>query len=232
MHIRSRHKGFTLIELLVVIAIIAILASLLLPALAAGKERARATNCMSNAKQTGLAALMYAAENNDWIPVHMPQGNWLWDINILTANALTDNGSKRKILYCPGLAASVKDIDLFWSNSTTRRIIGYAWLGQRQGNGNNGLLPPAQFLTKLTACTNVAGQELMADAVPSMGIGANPVFDRVPSNLVPFHRAGHMKKKTPAGSNILFADGHADWRPFSKMKPWYNCNDRNVYFWY
>jgi prepilin-type N-terminal cleavage/methylation domain-containing protein/prepilin-type processing-associated H-X9-DG protein len=232
MRTDTAQKAFTLIELLVVIAIIAILASLLLPALAAGKEKARATKCMSNAKQTGLAALMYAAENNDWVPVHPPDGNWLWDLNVKTANALTDNGSKRQILYCPGLAASVKDIDLFWSNSMTRRIIGYAWLGQRQGNGNNGLLPPAQFITKITTLTNVAAAELMADAVPSMGAGANPVFDRVPSNLVPFHRAGHMKKKSPAGSNILFADGHADWRQFSKMKPWYNCNDRNVYFWY
>jgi prepilin-type processing-associated H-X9-DG protein len=128
--------------------------------------------------------------------------------------------------------ASVKDIDLFWSNSVTKRIIGYAWLGQRQGNGNTGMLPPAQFITKLTSLTNASAAELMADAVPSMGAGANPVFDRVPSNLVPFHRAGHMKGKLPAGANILFADGHADWRRFSKMKPWYNCNDRNVFFWF
>ena len=31
---------------------------------------------------------------------------------------------------------------------------------------------------------------------------------------------------------LVFADGHADWRRFVKMKPWYNCNDRNVFFWY
>src|ERR1044072_844854 len=62
---RGRSKGFTLIELLVVIAIIAILASLLLPALAKAKTKAQGIMCMSNSKQLMLAWNLYASEFND-----------------------------------------------------------------------------------------------------------------------------------------------------------------------
>jgi len=62
-------RGFTLIELLVVIAIIAILAAILFPVFAKAREKARQTKCINNARQIAMGAMMYAQENNEFLPV-------------------------------------------------------------------------------------------------------------------------------------------------------------------
>jgi prepilin-type N-terminal cleavage/methylation domain-containing protein len=131
MHASLRQRSrdpFTLIELLVVVAIIAILASLLLPALSSARERAKLSACLSNLKQLGLGATLYADDMDGWLPPN--NADWYPMPRQWPAWFKADYGAEGKVRQCPG----ARNVNATWQRSWGD----YMWYGGGFVNGYGG----------------------------------------------------------------------------------------------
>jgi len=191
---RVEGNAFTLIELLVVIAIIAILAALLLPALAAAKEKARRTQCLSDIHQIEVAMNVYCGQYNDKLPVWQG-GNTAWDFPDSAAQPMLKSGLTKKSFYCPGLAPRFTDLQewlgpnpsgnttgpnsTLWdygdANNPAYHVIGYLFAlngGTLFATNQNKTLQPETItdpLLNTTVTYGVSDRVLIADVTVSVG---------------------------------------------------------------
>ena len=237
---KSLIGGFTLIELLVVIASIALLLSIIIPALRIAKERARRAVCSSSLKQSAVGFNLYGNENDNNLPL-TNSGWWLWDLSYWTTDVLIETGCDKYTFYCPSDPFRRPDDERLWSytsypseepddinaRKTSYRVTNYFWMVD---TGTPRLDPPLsedgaapEQWVRRTDCKQPGFTELGTDATLSnVADPEQATFTEIEGGFFGkygiYDNTAHLDYGTkPAGGNIAYLDVHVGWRHFEDM---------------
>jgi len=227
---RKSSSAFTLIELLVVIAIIAILASMLLPALAKAKQKGQSTVCLNDLKQVGLAMLMFADEHDDMIPRGTAGNSPRWWLEFMPY--VPEGGTEKdyrniKIFMCPSYpipknSPNKRQVVTFvvnaWDFRSAKDNTGYEQLGMSKVTSFQQPSDSAYLLDNESDTWRpiVTGFHDSQTALNDVWRSSHLPYDLSGRRLSNDRRIA--AERHSSGSNILYLDGHAGYRDARQIK--------------